>query len=194
MKKFIISIWLMLFVISCSYRSNPLNLRDIQTTENIRVDTPGGIENNLHSNKIDNYLFKEKSKISNIEELKNRLKRLKIRIEKVEKYPKENAETVFDEKYEPIKNIMIEDRRWFRKVIEGKVRASGMDYNHKNIIKLFPVVKDKDFKNTGKLLYQPDFDIFLSNIFIRTHITPVTPEHFHHFMRNQFGVFSEDPF
>ena len=121
---------------------------------------------------------------SNIQELGDRLKKLNIKIEKVEGYAEEKMETVFYEKYEPVKSVTVEDREYFRGKIEGKIRTNGLDYNHENIMKLFPVVEKEDFKNTGKLLYQADFDIFLNNILVRTHITPVTPEHFSYFMND----------
>jgi len=175
MKKLILLLEVIFLVMSCNNSAHS----PIQQTSPITTKSETYTK---YSDNTYDYLSKERVKPSNIQELKNRLKRLNIKIEKVGEYGKEKMETVFYEKYEPIQNIRVEDRERFRKMIEDAINANNLAYNHKNIMKLFPVVKKEDFKNTGKLLYQADFDIFINNILLRTHLTPVTPEHFSYFL------------
>ncbi|WP_198245435.1 hypothetical protein [methane-oxidizing endosymbiont of Gigantopelta aegis] len=177
MKKLIILIEVVFLVIGCNDSANS----PVQQISSINPKSEG---HTISSDNTYDYLSRERIKPSNIQELKSRLKRLNIRVEKVEEYGKEKMETVFYEKYEPIKNIMVEDRERFRKMIEDAINANHLAYNHKNIMKLFPAVRKEDFKNTGKLLYQADFDIFINNILIRTHLSPVTPEHFSYFIND----------
>ncbi len=128
---------------------------------------------------MDDALAQERAKPANIQALQDRLRRLNIGLEKNEEG---KLETVFHQKYQPVKHVRVEDRAAFKKMSEEKIKASGLAYNPENIKKLFPAVKETDFKNTGKLLYPADFAIFLNNILLRTGLTPVTPEHFDHFI------------
>ncbi len=120
----------------------------------------------------------------NLYDLHSRLQRLHIKIENSLQYGVIKQETVFHAQYEPVKEVMVEDRETFRRTIERALLKSHLGSSRRNIISLFPVLHEQDFENTGKLLYQADFDVLLNNILTRAGLSPVTPEHFSAFMED----------
>ena len=69
--------------------------------------------------------------------------------------------------------MTVDDRKYFAYDMIGKDKQPTKE----NIMKRFPGLKSEDFKYTGDLKYQVDFDILLNNYLIRSGLEPQNGEH-----------------
>jgi len=138
--------------------------------------------------------FNPKAFDKNDKELVERLKKIKVVIEKNDE---EKEESIFPGylnltgewpakkwKYSdnfnnknwntaPIKPLLIDDREYFAFEIIGKDKKPTRE----SVLKRFPGLKKEDFENTGDLKYKVDFDILLNNYLIRSGYEPQNSEH-----------------
>ncbi len=114
--------------------------------------------------------FEDEEENKTAGELEERLKKLGLKIEKTfdENSGKEYNETVFPG-INSMQNIKPALREYFREKITGGRDDIGAGEIRKN----FPGIREEDFKNTGHLKYQADFDILLFNILTRTGLEPI---------------------
>ncbi len=75
--------------------------------------------------------------------------------------------------YSPIQNLKINLREMFSDSILSEIDERSKE----EILKSFPGFKEEDFKDTGELKYQVDFDILLNNYLIREGLEPNKGEH-----------------
>ena len=119
---------------------------------------------------------KTDDELAHKKELQERLDRLGIKLEKVHDdfYDEDVVESVFyklpPSGFNPVKNLSEVDRMTFKGVITADLPDD--EITSENIMKNYPGFRPEDFKNTGKLLYQVDFDILLNNLLLRTGLEP----------------------
>ena len=175
MKKSILVIFLIL-VIGFSVWFYQKNNNQIETK---KVEVQKEVQ---EKNKKEEKVTEAKNEIKNNEdpdkkELEERMKRLGIKVIKV-KAPEWDEKKYYDEtvfpNIEPIKNLQEWDREYFKISIEETLKDN---ITPENIMKAFPGIKKEDFKNTGKLKYQVDYDILLNNILVRLGLEPQNGEH-----------------
>ena len=108
--------------------------------------------------------------------LVKRLEKMGIKVEKNETGVWESIFSTYEKDgenfQEPIKNLSVEDRKYFAEKILKLAEGNDKDL----ILTIFRGLKNDDFKNTGNLEYQVDFDILLNNYLRRLGLEPANGE------------------
>ncbi len=107
-----------------------------------------------------------------VEVLVGRLEKLGIKVEKNENGDWESIFSAYEKDgenfQEPIKNLSVEDRKYFAEKILELAEGNNRDL----ILVVFKGLKKEYFENTGDLEYQIDFDILLNNYLRRLGLEP----------------------